>query len=331
MRQAVYAFSVLVALYHLIGPGMWGVVLDPHLIVHLCAVLALSFVVFSGPGKGTLALSRGDIVLVAACVAVGVYFLGSVDALIQRALVVTPLSTSDTVAAGILLVLLLEGARRAVGVPFVAIMGCFLLLMYAGPYLPGMWSHPGMDVAEILDVTVWSRLQGIWGIPLRMSATRITLFLIFGKLTQHSGLGELFTSVVQALAGGARGGPAKVAVIGSALAGSFTAGPVANMVMTGSMTIPMMKQAGYKPHFAAAGRGRGLDRRGHRSAGHDRHRLHHGGADGHALRAHYAARHHPGGSVLRLPHPPGPLSGAEDGDAGHWPGQGRGEGAAEAA
>jgi TRAP transporter 4TM/12TM fusion protein len=252
VRRTVYVFSVLLALYHLASTVLWGVVLDPHLIVHVCAVLALAFAVFSGPGGKTASVTRGDLVLIATSVVLGIYLLGRVDALLERALVVTPLPAADIVAAGVLLLLLFEGARRAAGLPFVAIMICFLLLMYLGPYLPGTWSHPGMDVVEILDVTVWSRLQGVWGIPLRMSSTLIALFLIFGKLMQHSGLGELFTSVVQALAGGSRGGPAKVAVIGSALVGSVTAGPVTNMVMTGSMTIPLMKKAGYKPHFAAA-------------------------------------------------------------------------------
>ncbi len=252
VRTLIYATSILAALYHLTGPGIFRVAIDAHLILHLSVVLALTFLVFNGPGRRTHAISVLDATLVAFCLAVGLYLLGSVDDLLGRALVVTPLSTADAVAAVVLLLLLFEGARRAVGLPFVAVMVFFLLLMYLGPYLPGIWKHPGMDVTELLDVTVWARLQGIWGIPLRMSATLISLFLIFGKLLQHSGLGDFFTSVVRALAGGARGGPAKVAVIGSALVGSVTAGPVTNMVMTGSMTIPMMKQAGYRPHYAAA-------------------------------------------------------------------------------
>ncbi len=251
-RNGVAVASVLLALYHVISPLTGRLPLDAHLMVHLCAVLALTFVLFEGPGRSRAVPGWPDVALVVVCVLEGFYFLGSIDELLLRALVITPLARPDVLVAGLLVLLLLEGARRAVGMPFVVIICCFLLLMYAGPYLPGMWAHPGMDIVEMLDVTVWSRLQGIWGIPLRMSATLISLFLIFGKLMQYSGLGELFTSVCEALAGGSRGGPAKVAVIGSALVGSVTAGPVTNMVMTGSMTIPMMKKAGYKPHFAAA-------------------------------------------------------------------------------
>jgi len=251
-RDCIVAGSVLLALYHVISPVTARVPLDAHLIVHLCAVLALTFILFDGPGRSRAAPGWPDVVLVLVCVVEGLYFLGSIDDLLLRALVITPLPSPDAMAAGLLLLLLLEGARRAVGMPFVVIICCFLLLMYLGARLPGIWAHPGIGIVEMLDLTVWTRLQGVWGIPLRMSATLISLFLIFGKLMQYSGLGELFTSVCEALAGGSRGGPAKVAVIGSALVGGVTAGPVTNMVMTGSMTIPMMKRAGYKPHFAAA-------------------------------------------------------------------------------
>jgi TRAP transporter 4TM/12TM fusion protein len=170
----------------------------------------------------------------------------------DRALVITPLSNLEMIAAVLLLLLLFEAARRAVGLAFVIIIFAFLIVMYFGPYLPGVWAHPGLSFTEILDTTVWSRLQGIWDIPLRISATLIILFFIFGKLMQHAGLGDLLMSLCNAVAGGTRGGPAKVAVIGSALVGSITAGPVTNIAMTGTFTIPMMKQVGYKPHYAGA-------------------------------------------------------------------------------
>ena len=226
--------------------------LDLHLAVHLCGVLALTFVLFGDRGTGRLAIPAVDAALSIGCIVVGLYFLGSLDTLMARALVITRLSSVEVLMAVVLLLLLFEGARRAVGLPFVAIIGAFILLMYCGPYLPGIWAHPGISLVDMLDLTVWTRLQGIWGIPLRMSATLIVLFIIFGKLVQYSGLTRLFTSVCQALAGGARGGPAKIAVVGSALVGSVTSGPVTNILMTGSLTIPMMKEVGYKPHYAAA-------------------------------------------------------------------------------
>jgi len=252
IQRLIFAFAVAVALYHIIALGFWNPPVDLHSAMHLFAVLLLTFLAFSYSRKESARLPIIDIILVFICLAVGVYFFLNLDTLMERAMVLTPFSGVEIAAAILLLLLLFEAARRAVGLPFVIIIFGFLLIMYLGPYLPGIWRHPGLSLTGILDITVWARLQGIWGIPLRMSATFIALFFIFGKLVQYSGLGDLIISMCQSVAGGARGGPAKVAVVGSALVGSVTGGPVTNMVITGSFTIPMMKKIGYKPHYAGA-------------------------------------------------------------------------------
>jgi len=252
IQRLTFGFAVAVALYHIIALGIWHAPVDLHSAVHLFTILILTLLVFSYSGKESARLPVVDIILVLLALAVGVYFLLNLDTLMQRYLVITPLSGVEIAAAVLLLLLLFEAARRAVGLPFVIIIFAFLLLMYLGPYLPGIWKNPGLSFSEILDTTVWARLQGIWGIPLRMSATFIVLFFIFGKLIQYAGLGDLIISLCQILAGGARGGPAKVAVVGSAFVGSVTGGPATNIVITGSFTIPMMKQIGYKPYYAGA-------------------------------------------------------------------------------
>lgn len=252
IRRFTFVFAVAVALYHIVALGIWHAPVDLHLAVHLFTILILTLLVFSYSGKESAKLAVVDIILVLLTLAVGVYFLLNLDTLMHRELVVTPLSGVEIAATVLLLLLLFEAARRAVSLPFVIIIFAFLLLMYLGPYLPGIWKNPGLSFSEILDTTVWARLQGIWGIPLRMSATFIVLFFVFGKLIQYSGLGDLIISLCQTLAGGAKGGAAKVAVVGSAFVGSVTGGPATNMVITGSFTIPMMKQLGYKPHYAGA-------------------------------------------------------------------------------
>jgi TRAP transporter 4TM/12TM fusion protein len=252
IQWLIFTFAVGVALYHIIALGIWYAPADLHSVVHLLAILILTFLGFSYSGRESNRLPVVDIILVLLALAVGVYFLLNLNTFLERAFVITPLSGMEIAAAVLLLLLLFEAVRRAVGLPFVIIIFLCLIVMYLGPYLPGIWKSSGFSFTEILDATVWSRLQGIWGIPLRMSATFIVLFFIFGKLMQYSGLGDLIISLCQVLAGGARGGPAKVAVVGSALVGSVTGGPITNMVMTGSFTIPMMKQIGYKPHYAGA-------------------------------------------------------------------------------
>ncbi len=251
-QRLIFAFAVGVALYHIIALGIWYAPVDFHSVMHLSTILILTFLGFSYSTRESARLPIIDIILVLASLAVGAYFLTNLDTFIERAFVITPLSGVEIAAAILLLLLIFEATRRAIGLPFVIIIFIFFTAMYIGPYLPGIWANPGFSFTEILDTTVWARLQGIWGIPLRMSATFIILFFIFGKLMQYSGLGDLIISLCQAVAGGARGGPAKVAVVGSAFVGSVTGGPITNMVMTGSFTIPMMKQIGYKPHYAGA-------------------------------------------------------------------------------
>jgi TRAP transporter 4TM/12TM fusion protein len=253
ISQAIYAFAAAVALYHIIALGVWHPPVELHSAVHLFSILLLAFLVYSYARGRSTRVSVVDIVIILLVLAAGIYFLANLDRLVERTFnVVTPLSSLDLLVAVFLLLVTFEAARRAVGLPFVIIIFAFLLVMYLGPYLPGMWAHPGFSFKGILDVTVWSHLQGLWDIPLRISATFIILFFIFGKLMQRAGLGDLLISLCQALAGGARGGPAKVAVVGSALVGSVTAGPATNIVMTGSFTIPMMKEIGYKPQYAGA-------------------------------------------------------------------------------
>jgi TRAP transporter 4TM/12TM fusion protein len=252
VQRLIYAFAVATALYNIIALGVWHPSVDFHSMVHLFSILMLTFLVFSYSGKESTKLPVLDIILALICLAVSIFFLFNLDTLMERALVIGPLSGLEQWMSVLLLLLLLEATRRAVGLAFVLIIICFFLTMYFGSYLPGIWANSGLSWTEILNSTVWTRLQGIWDVPLRISATYIVLFFIFGKLMQYAGLGELLISLCQVLARGARGGPAKVAVVGSALIGSVTAGPATNIAMIGSFTIPMMKQIGYKPHYAGA-------------------------------------------------------------------------------
>jgi len=239
-------------LYHLIALGIWQPPIELHSVLHLFSILILALLVYSYSSRKQAKLPAADIILILLALAIGIYFLCNLDRFMERTLVLTPLSSLDILATILLLLLLFEATRRTIGLPLVVIIFGFLLVMYIGPYLPGIWANPGLSLRQILDTTAWTHLQGIWGIPLRMSATFIILFFIFGKLMQYSGLGDLLISLCRAIAGSARGGPAKIAVIGSALVGSSTAGPATNMVMTGNFTIPMMKQIGYKAYYAGA-------------------------------------------------------------------------------
>jgi TRAP transporter 4TM/12TM fusion protein len=127
----------------------------------------------------------------------------------------------------------------------------FLLYAYLGAYLPGFFAHPGFSI-ERISTFQWLSTEGILGIPVDVSATFIFLFLLFASFLKKTGIGDWLTGVAVGLTGGAVGGPAKAAVISSALQGTISGSSVANVVGTGSVTIPLMKSIGYRPEFAAA-------------------------------------------------------------------------------
>ncbi len=160
-------------------------------------------------------------------------------------------STLDYVFAGLGILVTLEAARRVVGLPIVIIAGSFLVYAYFGPYFPGFLSHRGYSLRRIAS-HMYLTTEGILGIPLWVSSTFIYLFVLFGAFREKTGLGQLFIDISNAVAGWASGGPAKVAVVTSALEGMISGSSVANTVESGSFTIPMMKKLGYRPEFAAA-------------------------------------------------------------------------------
>jgi TRAP transporter 4TM/12TM fusion protein len=160
-------------------------------------------------------------------------------------------SRMDYIVAGFGILLTLEAARRVVGLPIVCLSVFFLIYAYFGPYFPGFMAHRGYSLERIVS-HMYLTTEGILGIPLGVAATFIYLFILFGSFREKSGLGQLFIDISNALAGWASGGPAKMAVVTSALEGTVSGSSVANTVESGSLTIPMMKRLGYRPEFAAA-------------------------------------------------------------------------------
>ncbi len=160
-------------------------------------------------------------------------------------------SSVDYIAAGFGILLTLEAARRVVGLPIVCLSVFFLFYSYFGAYFPGFMSHRGYSLERIAS-HMYLTTEGILGIPLGVAATFIYLFILFGSFREKSGLGQLFIDISNAVAGWASGGPAKMAIVTSALEGTVSGSSVANTVESGSLTIPMMKRLGYRPEFAAA-------------------------------------------------------------------------------
>ncbi|MCX7026641.1 MAG: TRAP transporter permease [Spirochaetes bacterium] len=166
----------------------------------------------------------------------------------QRSGNATPLD----IAIGVVgVILVLEAARRVVGLPMVVVALVFVAYAFLGPYIPGKMAHRGVTIDGLIE-HLWFTTEGIFGTPIGVSSTFIFLFILFGAFLEKTGIGQFFIDISNAIAGWAVGGPAKVAVIASAFEGTVSGSSVGNVVGSGSFTIPMMKKLGYKPEFAAA-------------------------------------------------------------------------------
>jgi TRAP transporter 4TM/12TM fusion protein len=153
-------------------------------------------------------------------------------------------TTMDIVIACTGLVLLLEATRRAVGWPMAALAALFIAYAMLGPYMPDVLSHKGASLSRLLS-HLWLTTEGVYGIALGVSTGAIFVYVVFGTLLDRAGGGNYMMQVSFAALGHLRGGPAKVAVVSSALNGMISGSSVSNVVSGGIFTIPLMKKAGY--------------------------------------------------------------------------------------
>jgi len=164
---------------------------------------------------------------------------------------VTNPSFWDLTMGVIAIAMILETARRALGIVMVILSVVFLSQIYFGPYLPGKLSHAGMAPGRIIEFTFCTQ-EAMFGVITATFATFVFPFMIFGAFLERSGAGGFFMELAKALTGKWRGGPAKIATVTSALFGSISGSSVANVVATGTFTIPMMKRIGFRPKVAGA-------------------------------------------------------------------------------
>ncbi|WGF88386.1 TRAP transporter permease [Marinivivus vitaminiproducens] len=159
------------------------------------------------------------------------------------------LEPQDLVVGVILIALVFEGTRRIMGAPLAIIALLFLLYGAFGEYLPAPFGHRGYDWDQLIDHLAFGT-EGIYGTPVYVSSSYIFLFILFGSFLERAGMIQLFNDIALGMVGHTRGGPAKVAVVSSALMGTISGSGVANVVTTGQFTIPLMKRFGYRAAFA---------------------------------------------------------------------------------
>ncbi|WP_210394605.1 TRAP transporter permease [Motiliproteus sediminis] len=159
--------------------------------------------------------------------------------------------TQDLWVACIGGVLLLEATRRALGPPLVAVASVFLIYTFGGPYMPEIIAHKGASLSQVVNHQ-WITTEGVFGIALGVSTSFVFLFVLFGALLDKAGAGNYFIKVAFSLLGHMRGGPAKAAVVSSGMTGLISGSSIANVVTTGTFTIPMMRRVGFSAEKAGA-------------------------------------------------------------------------------
>lgn len=249
-RRVAAVIAVAFALFHIYTAATRSLAAYQQRGVHLAFALVLAFLLYpaSGRSKKSEGPSWVDVCLAIAAAVCGGYLVLGYERIME--LMGIP-ATADLVVAGVMVLLVLEATRRVLGAAITIIAAVFLVYAHFGYLAPSIIAHQGYALDRILS-QMGLGTEGIFGTPLGVSATFVIMFIIFAAFLSESGAGQFFIDIAYGLFGRVRGGPAKVAVVASALFGTVSGSAVANVVGTGTFTIPLMKRVGYKPHFAGA-------------------------------------------------------------------------------
>ncbi|PIE73010.1 MAG: C4-dicarboxylate ABC transporter permease [Deltaproteobacteria bacterium] len=219
-------------------------------LIHLTWVLPLAFLYW--PFSQTTPKNRipwYDWLLALLAIAPGIYGIIHAEEILFRVSQIDEVTNAQLFLGCILVVLLIEATRRLLGWPLTIISAFFAIYMLYGEFFPGMMKGEAFSLREVIE-SLFLTTDGIFSIPLGVSATYVVIFLILGAFLEVSGVGPWFMAFSSRVAGKSVGGPAKIAVISSCLFGSISGSAVANVYSTGNFTIPMMKRVGFKPFLA---------------------------------------------------------------------------------
>ncbi|HLR72880.1 MAG TPA: TRAP transporter permease [Pseudogracilibacillus sp.] len=220
--------------------------------VHLGTALGLIFLLYpikSGWQKKQKTVPWYDVILAFTAMYVTYHKIIFFDSIIESR--IFGYSTVDVIISVVAILLLLEATRRTVGMPIVIVASVMIAYALFGNHIPTqILSHPGFSYDKVAT-NLWFQESGIFGTPIQISAKFIYLFLFFGVILVHTGIGRFLNDLAFALTGRYTGGTAKAAVVASAFQGTISGSSVGNTVASGSFTIPMMRKAGFSPEFAA--------------------------------------------------------------------------------
>jgi len=249
VKSLIRLIAILFALFHLYTGATGSIYVMFQRSTHLGFALILVFALYPiQKSKRGNTIPIFDWVLILLSIASTVYSIVGFEGMVERQGMP---NIVDQVFSGLTILLVLEASRRVMGIQITIIVSIFLIYALAGQYTPGFLAHRPFSLSRILGYQ-YMTTEGLFGIPLGVSATFVVLFILFGAFMHKTGMGQFFLDMAMAAAGNLAGGPAKVSVISSGMMGMISGSAVANVVTTGSFTIPLMKRIGYGKNFAAA-------------------------------------------------------------------------------
>ncbi len=252
LNRLIYVLCLAFTVYHLAyasGIRLLQMVNIKHHAIHVGLVLVLGFALYPAfSGSSRKKISWYDWIFVALCAVMPVYVFVRYPVFISTGF---SGETTDIVMGTLLILLVMECSRRISGPALSILSAVFLVYALFGRSFPGIFRHRGYNWHRVVTYLT-TDIYGIYGSSVKVSATYIVLFIIFGDVMNKCGMGQFFNDIANALAGHTKGGPAKVAVLASGFLGSINGSAVANVVTTGTFTIPLMKKTGYSKEFAGA-------------------------------------------------------------------------------
>ena len=252
LGRLIWFLCLAFTLYHLAyasGIRALQMVNIKHHAIHVGSILVLGFALYPALKKSTRKkIAWYDWILIILSAAVPVYVFIRYPVFISTGF---RGETVDVVMGTILIILVLACSWRLSGWALPVLSVVFLLYALFGRSFPGIFRHRGYDWHRIVTYLT-TDIYGIYGTSVKVSATYIVLFIIFGEVMNKCGMGQFFNDIANAIAGHTKGGPAKVAVLASGFLGSINGSAVANVVTTGTFTIPLMKKTGYSKEFAGS-------------------------------------------------------------------------------
>lgn len=241
--------SVFTSILHIWMNSLGLTVVIKRNIIHVGLLLALAFLYYPATKRSPKDRpSILDWIFSFWMIGIAIYFFLNYEKMVKSLLSPT---TMDYIYGITLMLLVIEASRRVVGLPLTLFSVFFLFYAYFGPYFPEPFSHQGYNLRRII-IRMTMTDEGIPGIAVMVSSSYVFLFILFSSFLKASGTSKFFNDLAATIAGDKRGGPAKMAIIASALTGTISGSSQANVVTTGSFTIPLMKETGYKPYFAGA-------------------------------------------------------------------------------